>query len=111
MQPRPTLSKSAATAGARMPAATGRGSSNSAVHLASYRTRKAANRGWVQLRRAHKSLLSRFDSEIRKVNLGPGKGIFYRLKAGPLADKSAAASLCKALKRRRQYCEPGIMGG
>ncbi len=80
-----------------------------AVHLASYRSRKAADRGWAQLRRAYKELLGGMKSEVTKVNLGPGKGIFYRLKAGPLQSEGAASSICSKLKRRRQYCEPSFM--
>ncbi len=74
------------------------------VHLASYRSRKDAERGWSQLRRAHKSALSGLQPEISKINLGK-KGVFYRLKAGPLADKAEAAGLCRSLKKRRQFCE------
>ncbi len=81
-----------------------------AVHLASYRSRKAADRGWTQLRRAHQALLGNLSPEITEINLGPGKGIFYRLKAGPLNDRAAAESLCGKLKSRRQYCEPTFMG-
>ncbi len=80
-----------------------------AVHLASYRSRKAADRGWAQLRRAYKSILGKMVSDVSKVNLGPGKGIFYRLKAGPLASKAEAEKICRKLKRRRQYCEPSFM--
>ncbi|MHA1597488.1 MAG: tetratricopeptide repeat protein [Alphaproteobacteria bacterium] len=79
-----------------------------ALHLASYRSLKDAERGWSQLRRAHKSELAGLESEISKVNLGP-KGTFYRLKAGPLADKAEAVSLCKKLKRKRQFCEATFM--
>jgi hypothetical protein len=63
------------------------------------------------LRRAHREVLDNLESEITKVNLGPRKGIFYRLKAGPVADKTAAAEVCRRLKSRRQYCEPSFMNG
>jgi len=43
------------------------------------------------------------------VNLGPGKGTFFRLKAGPMVDKAEAADICAQLKRRRQFCEPAVM--
>lgn len=78
------------------------------VHLASYRSRKDAERGWSQLRRAHKTELSSLQSEITEINLG-AKGIFYRLKAGPLTDKRAADGLCRQLKQRRQFCESSFM--
>ena len=80
-----------------------------AVHLASYRSRKQAERGWSQLKRAHGKLLGGLDSQVTPVNLGAGKGTYFRLKAGPVANKGAAVDLCRKLKRRRQYCEPTIM--
>jgi tetratricopeptide (TPR) repeat protein len=79
-----------------------------AVHLASYRSRKDAERGWSQLRRAHKAELSGLQSEISEIDLG-AKGLFFRLKAGPLPDKAAAADLCQQLKSRRQFCEASFM--
>ena len=79
-----------------------------AVHLASYRSRKDAERGWSQLRRAYKAELADLQSEISEINLG-AKGIFFRLKAGPLQSKGAAADLCKQLKARRQFCEATFM--
>ena len=106
MAPAPAVSKSPPSemaAGSKM---TG---PQPAVHLASYRSKKAANRGWSQLRRAHKALLSNLSSEISRVNLGKTKGIFFRLKAGPLDDKDAAVDICRKLKSRRQFCEPSFM--
>ncbi len=79
------------------------------VHLGSYKSKVAADKGWAQLRRAHRSLLGTLQSSVSKVNLGPRKGIFYRLKAGPLASQGAATALCKQLKRKRQYCEPSFI--
>ena len=92
-----------------MPAAS-QGGPQPAVHIASYKTQKSAERGWTQLRRAHRELLGALSVEITKVDLGPGKGIFYRLKAGPLSNSNAATALCRRLKGRRQWCEPSFMG-
>lgn len=75
------------------------------IHLASYRSQKQADRGWAQIKRANKALIGDLDYTIVKVRLGR-KGTYYRLKAGPVADQSEAKSLCRKLKRRRQYCEP-----
>ena len=74
------------------------------VHLASYKSRKDAERGWSQLRRAHKKELSLLQPNISETNLG-SKGVFYRLKAGPLIDQRSAKALCRKLKSRRQFCE------
>ncbi len=80
-----------------------------AVHLASYRSMKQAERGWVQMKKAHKKVLGGLQHEVSKVNLGK-KGTYYRLKAGPFGSKGAAKSVCGKLKRRRQFCEPTMMG-
>lgn len=75
------------------------------VHLASYRSMREAERGWSQLRRAYKAELEGLQPDISKVDLGT-KGVFYRLKAGPLVDKGAAQAMCSKLKSKRQFCEP-----
>ncbi len=80
-----------------------------AVHLASYRSMKQAQSGWLQIKRAHKSILGNLKPEVSKVNLGK-KGTYYRLKAGPFKSASSAKSACGKLKRRRQFCEPSMMG-
>lgn len=78
------------------------------VHLASYRSQKQADRGWSQIKRAHKALIGGLEHSIVKIRLGR-KGTYYRLKAGPVANQSEAKSLCRKLKRRRQYCEPTVI--
>ena len=103
--PAPAVSKSPPSEMAAMP----KTGPQPAVHLASYRSKKAADRGWSQLRRAHKALLSVLSSEITRVNLGKTKGIFFRLKAGPLDDQKTAVDICRKLKSRRQFCEPSFM--
>lgn len=84
--------------------------SRPAVHLASYRTRKSADRGWAKIKRANKKLLGGLEHEISRVNLGK-KGTYYRVKAGPFKSAKAAKQICRKLKRRRQFCEPTMMGG
>jgi tetratricopeptide (TPR) repeat protein len=111
LQPAPAMAKPAAVpAPAAMPKETvERGAP--AVHLASYKTRQAADRGWSQIRRAHGDLLGKLKAEISEVDLGPGKGKYFRLRAGPLPSPAAADDLCAKLKKRRQFCEPAVMGG
>ena len=113
MQPAgtPTNSPSAGN-GAAVSAKSGakRSGTQPAVHLASYRSQNAADRGWAQVKRAHPTLLGDLTPEVSKVDMGQGKGIFYRLKAGPLNSDAAAADICAKLKLRRQYCEPSFMG-
>ena len=84
--------------------------SSPAIHLASYRTRANADKGWGLIRRAHQSLLGGLDHQVTRVKLGK-KGTYYRLKAGPLQSAGAAKDMCRKLKRRRQFCEPSVMEG
>lgn len=75
------------------------------VHLASFRQQAAAEKGWVDLTKKFPALAG-LTPNIEKVDLGSTKGIFYRLKAGPLPSNGAAQDLCRQLKGKRQYCEP-----
>ena len=78
------------------------------VHVASYRTRARAMRGWDILRSAHGDVLEDLEPHVARVDLGPDTGVFFRLRAGPLADEPAARTLCRELKRRQVYCVPSI---
>ncbi len=82
-----------------------------AVHLASYRSADAANRGWTQVKRANPSLFGNLQSEVSRVNLGAGKGVFYRLMAGPFKTQADAERVCRELKAKKQFCETAFMTG
>ena len=77
-----------------------------ALHLASYRQQRAAERGWAELSKGFDSILGGLEHRIERVDLGGGKGVFYRLKAGPMPSNAAAKDACRSLKAKRQYCEP-----
>jgi hypothetical protein len=113
MQPEPMMRTSAAEGPQALAApdqAAAPSGPSPAVHLASYCSQQAADRGWAQLRRAYRQDLGELKHEITWVDLGPGKGVFYRLKAGLLESDTTAQALCRRLKSRRQYCEPTMMG-
>lgn len=76
----------------------------SRVHLASYRSEKAAHQGWFQLKARNGDLLADLEFHVDRVELGGNKGTFYRLSVGPI-DHKAAETLCGQLKQRTQYCE------
>lgn len=108
-QASPTPGASAQTAGAQTlnaPAPKKMSGFQPGVHLASYRQVKMAERGWKELIRKFSSQLGGLEMNIERVDLGAPKGVFYRLKAGPLATNSEAVSVCRSLKQRRQYCDP-----
>ena len=80
------------------------------VHLASYRSMKQAEDGWKLIQRRHRTVLKDMEHEVAKVDLGK-KGVYYRLKAGPLKSDGEAKQICADLKKRRQFCEPSKIGG
>ena len=93
------------------PGAAPSGGPRPAVHIASYRSEEAARNGWMQLRRAHQALLGNLQPDIARVNLGSGKGVFFRLMAGPLPSQADADRICRELKARRQFCDTAFMSG
>ena len=75
------------------------------VQLAAFRDRAAADKAWTGLKGKHPKQLGALSPFVSKVDLGT-KGIFHRLQAGPLVDRTAADKLCAALKARKQGCLP-----
>ena len=67
--------------------------------LASYRSPTSASKGWNILRRDYPNLFGRLAPVIRKADLGPNKGVFYRLHAVPMSSLAEAEALCTGYKR------------
>ncbi|MFQ5765475.1 MAG: SPOR domain-containing protein [Rhodospirillales bacterium] len=74
------------------------------VQLAAARSPKGARDEWERLRGKHKDLLGNLGLRVTKADLGPTRGIFYRLRAGPLSDEAAARQLCQELAKRQVGC-------
>ncbi len=74
------------------------------IQLAAYREAGAATQGWHKLSRANRSLLRGLKPSVIRVDLGAGKGIFFRLQAGPIPDRETADTLCVELKRQKVGC-------
>ncbi len=74
------------------------------VQLAASRSEDAVKSEWDRLRRRHVDLLGELQLQVMRIDLGATKGIFYRLRAGPLADDNAAKALCERLKQRKLGC-------
>jgi sporulation related protein len=76
---------------------------NSRVQLAAGKSEASVQKEWAALQKAHPDLLGPLSLHIERVDKG-ASGIFYRLQAGPLADKTAAKELCASLKQKGQDC-------
>ncbi len=74
------------------------------VQLAAARTPEAARKEWDRLRKSNLDVLGDLGLSVTKIDLGGSKGIFYRLRAGPLSGDKQARALCKALAQRKIGC-------
>lgn len=89
--------------GAAAPAS---GVSGAWVHVASFRTRGAAESQWDMLQSRHPVLLGGLTAAMVDTDLGDEMGVWVRVHAGPLASRAVAHSLCDALHARNVYCAP-----
>jgi hypothetical protein len=96
--PAPAATQEAAVAPA--PAAAG---GNARIQLAAVKTEDAAQKEWAKMQKAYPEQLGGLTLTVERVDKG-ASGIFYRIQAGPLADKNAAKKLCASLKQRGQDC-------
>ena len=77
--------------------------SGAKVQLFSARSRDRALAAWGRLASEEKELLGSLSHRVVKAQI-PKRGLFYRLWAGPLADKAAAKRMCSLLKGRGRDC-------
>lgn len=86
---KPTTAKAAGTAAA--PAGGWR------IQLAAYRDAAQAEAAWKQLVAQRTALFDGIGPHVERADLGP-KGVFHRLQAGPLRDRSSAQALCQRVR-------------
>lgn len=75
-----------------------------AVHITSYKKRSNVGKDWKRLVGAHPEQLMGLRVRVTPIDLGPPRGRFYRLKAGPLPSRQFANDLCRSLRQRGLYC-------
>ena len=73
------------------------------VQLAAARSNDGAEGEWKRLSGQHGELLGGLKHIILEADLGE-RGVFYRLRAGPLSDQAAADDLCAALTAKNAAC-------
>lgn len=72
------------------------------IQIAAMGSTDAAEKEWVRLKKANPDLLGTLASDIVKVDLGT-KGVFFRLRAGPM-DELSARTLCGQMTKRNLGC-------
>ena len=73
------------------------------IQLAAVRIETAAENEWRRLKARHRTLLNNLELNVVKADLGD-KGIYFRLRAGPLKDVQSAKKLCRELSKVRVRC-------
>ncbi len=88
-----------------MPAPTADDARGLWVHVASFQYWETAEAAWDILSERHPDLLGPLALSLAEIDLGPEKGLWIRVRAGPFADAASAEALCDALHARDQYCK------
>ncbi|MCG8551339.1 MAG: SPOR domain-containing protein [Desulfobacterales bacterium] len=73
------------------------------IHLASFRQPERAEKALGEVNKKFGNLLGDEARYIRRVDLGPQKGIWYRVMVGRFEDRQAAGGLQNALAQKQQY--------
>jgi hypothetical protein len=74
-----------------------------AVQLAAARSEQQAMGEWTRVYGKHGAAMAGLTPNVVRADLGE-RGIYYRLRAGPLPDKAAADALCETLKAANEAC-------
>lgn len=98
------------TTGADAPAAPivpriqpGRNETPEYLQIGAFPSQESARKAFQRLRELHGDLAGVFSPDIKKADLGE-KGVWYRLRIGPFADKAAAAQSCEKMKKEGMTC-------
>ncbi len=73
------------------------------IQIAALRSEEAALGEWTRVQTRLPELLGAFEPLVVRADLGE-RGIFYRLRAGPLENRTAADTLCQALAAEDVGC-------
>lgn len=73
------------------------------IQLAAVRSTATAQSEWKRMQAKFPNELGRLSLNIVKADLGK-KGIFYRLRAGPIENAKAAKTICASLKAKKAGC-------
>lgn len=80
------------------------------VQLAAVSSEERATSAWASYKSKHGDLLGSLGSQVVRADLG-AKGVFYRLRAGPILGENNARALCNRLSDRGVGCMVVRPGG
>jgi sporulation related protein len=99
--PATTMADNSGTAGATTQTADV--ADNFRIQLAALKSEAEANKAWTRVLAKHNDVLGALTVHIVRADLG-SQGIYYRVQAGPFADKASAKAACDKLKASGQQC-------
>ncbi len=73
------------------------------IQLAAVKSDPAARQEWGRMQQAHSDLLGDMRLTVQRADLGD-KGVYFRIQAGPLPDRTTAEDVCAELKAAKQPC-------
>ena len=73
------------------------------VQLSAQRDERAVRSYWTRLARAHNDVLGTLTPYVQRVDLA-GRGVMYRLRAGPFRSREDVAQVCRVLQARGADC-------
>jgi hypothetical protein len=81
------------------------------VQIGSGRDETDSETLWTRTKAAHPTILGDAPHAIVRADLGPGKGVFYRVHVGPYDNAAAAGTLCSRLRAAHVDCFLVAPGG
>jgi hypothetical protein len=73
------------------------------LQVGAVKTPEIAKREWDRIKRQNGDLVGSLSVAMDRVDLG-GRGVFYRIQAGPIADAAQAERVCAQLRQRGVGC-------
>ncbi|MBK8174931.1 MAG: SPOR domain-containing protein [Rhodospirillales bacterium] len=73
------------------------------IQLFAGRSESDANTAWTRLKSKNADILGGLAPSVARADLGD-RGVFYRLRAGPIASEAGARQTCKSLSQRGVPC-------
>ncbi|WP_135078133.1 SPOR domain-containing protein [Terasakiella sp. SH-1] len=74
------------------------------LQLLSSKNEAGVKATWQRIKAKNADIIGRLPANIVRADLGPAKGIYYRLRVGPVETGDKAKSLCSQLKKRKVGC-------
>jgi hypothetical protein len=78
-------------------------SGKAVLQIGAFESVALANGAWNTLKARHADVVADLSEDLQQVDLG-AKGIMYRLRMGPFADRPAAVAACEKLKTQGVNC-------